>query len=357
MGYISQYPESALLYVGIMLLCVMLAIIASKEKRKASTYVIAIIVILSVFEGLRGESVGIDVSHYIIRHIEPIREGAFAKVNQPIGFKIIVWISYLISSKTSTVFLLFAFITNGLIVLRLWDFRHKASFPFMVFFYYCFHYLITFNVFRQYIAIAIVFYVSRYIDEKKYLKYGIGVIVATLIHSTSVLGFLLIPIDILTSDENVKQWRLRYRIIFASPILIFLVVGLFFNFDYEHYIDLFKNYGSGSLGSMTLVKIAIAIGIFVCMYKNKKNNQEIKKIFTTYCIGLFISLLVAVAIFADRFAWYYLIWEPVFMSYNLKRRDNKILVRGVYVLLALYTLYLNLSVSGQGIMPYISVFH
>ena len=366
MNYISQYPKSVLLYIFILFVCLIFAIMGTRRRyreKKFNIWVIFIIFILSIFAGIRGETVGIDVEHYILRHIEPIREGFFLRVNQPIGFKILVWLVYKFTDQTYMVFMLFAFITNGLIIKRLWDFRNKASFPMMILFYYCYYYLITFNVFRQFISIAIVFFATRFLENKQYSKYIVAVVMAMTIHSTSILGFILLLIDILLSNSDKKQRKIRKMFLMASPILIFAVATLIYKyFDYEHYLNLYLVYNTGRLGFMTPVKIAFSILIYWLLkhdysvkHKTTAGTNELKKLFTIYFIGLVMALIVILSSFADRFAWYFLIWEPVFMSLKIKKKGFRLLMNSIYILFALYTLYISLNSSGQGIMPYVTI--
>lgn len=365
MNYIYKYPSSAFLYMVILFTCWVFACFGSskKNKNKLNIWIFLIILVLSVFAGIRGETVGIDVYHYILGHIEPIRDGLFQKVNQPIGFKILVWIAYRFSNNTYMVFMIFAFITNGLIVVRLWDFRNKASFSLMVFLYYCYFYLISFNVFRQFITIAIVFFATRFLENKQYIKYCIGVAIAMSVHSIAILGFAFLPIYIVYVNHDLRQLKIRRIFYISSPFLILVTaIVVYTQYDYNHYIELYKNYSSGGLGFMTPIKIVVSLFMLWVLkhdslYAPNKTLKlvELKRIFTTYLIGLIMALSVMLSSFADRFAWYFLIWEPVFMALRIEKKDFRLLVRGIYILFALYTLYLSLNNSGQGIMPYVTV--
>jgi len=365
MNYIMEYPKSAFLYISVLFFCLIFSFIGLRKdnkEKKLNVWIVLIITILSVIAGIRGETVGIDVAHYITSHIEPIRNGFFSQVDQPIGFKLLVWFVYRFTNKTFVVFTVFAFITNGLIILRLWDFRNKGSFSLMLFFYYCYYYLITYNVFRQFISIAIVFYFTRYLEQKKYILYIIIVALACTIHSTAILGFILLPLDILFSEEGKKQRMMKKIFLILSPIIIIIAAFLVYKyFDYDHYLDLYKVYNIGGLGFMTPSKIIVAISIFI-IFKNEIKQKRIQllksfqlsNIFVIYILGLLLSLLVYFSNLADRFAWYFLMFEPIFMSFIIKKMDYRLLMRGIYIIFAIYTLFNALNNSGQGIMPYIT---
>ena len=361
-----MYPKSLITYITILFVCMVFAICASNNKTKNSEFNIwvgLIILVLSIFAGVRGESVGIDVQHYIVKHIEPIRYGLFSSVNQPIGFKILVWLVYRFTEQTYMVFMVFGFITNYLIIKRLWDFRNKASFPLMILFYYCYFYLITFNVFRQFISIAIIFYATKYLENKKYFKYCIGLLIAISIHSTSILGLLILVTDILLSKSNIKERNIKIIFTIISPILMLILAILLYKYyDFEHYYNLYLRYNNGSVPFMTIVKILVSLVMYFVLindyYIKEKitiTSAELKKIFVIYLIGLFIALSVILSSFADRFAWYFLIWEPVFMALKIKNKNLKLIMQSTYILFALYTFYVSVKYSGQGIMPYVTI--
>ena len=368
MNFILKYPGSALFYVSVLLICLIFAYLAGRQKNKKRTsiWIWVIIIVLSIVAGVRASTVGIDLAHYIVRHIEPIREGMFARVRQPIGFRVLVWTVYLFTNQTVIVITTIAFIINGLIIRRLWDFRHKASFVLMVLFYYCSFYLITFNVFRQFLAIAIVFFATRYLDRRKYVKYGTLVAIAMTLHVVAIMGLALIPITILFVDsEELKLKKGKRTFLIASPFLALVSAILMLRFfDFEHFINLFHRFGAGSLGFMTPVKIVFSIFVFMVLRRDRNITQklttnivEVKWLFTVYLMGLVIALSVAISIFADRFGWFYTPFEMVFAALFIKKKDFRILIHGIYILFALYTLYHGLSGSGQGVMPYRTIWH
>ena len=368
MNYILRYPGSALFYVSILLICLIFAYLAGrgKNKKRTSIWVWVIIIILSIVAGVRGSTVGIDVAHYIVRHIEPIREGMFARVRQPIGFRVLVWTVYQFTSQTYMVFIVFGFITNGLIVRRLWDFRHKASFVLMILFYYCSFYLITFNVLRQFLAIAVVFFATRLLERRQYIKYGIGIAIAMTLHVVAIMGFALIPIMILMIDSKDQKLRKGKKMfLLASPFVIMISAILLYRyFDFDHFIRLYHRFYEGRFGFMTPLKIIFSIFVFYVLSRDRNITQkltidivELKWIFCVYFMGLIISMSIIVSSFADRFAWFYTPYEMIFASLLIGKKDFRIVIHGIYILLALYTLYMGLSTSGQGIMPYRAFWH
>ena len=368
MNYVIEYPGSALLYLGVLCLSLIFAFLATHEvhsrNKIINIWVILLIALLVIFAGIRGESVGVDVAHYIVRHIEPIREGAFSSVDQPIGFKSLVWLVYQFTDQTWVVFLSFSLITNALIVLRLWDFRDKSSFSMMIFWYYCFYYIVSFNIFRQFIAVAIIFYFTRFLESKNYKIYILAVALAITFHSTAILGFVPLFIDIYLSDEKIKERKLRKYFTLAMPIIIIAaVVFVYYFYDYDHYMYLLnRSTNQANIGISIPVKLVLGIAMYriinreIRHYPDEKvkvKENELKKITANYTLGLIIALMSFIASEAERFSFYYMQYETVFVSFKSKKDRKLIVLRVLYILLGLYTLYSRLSGNGLQIMPYV----
>lgn len=367
MNYILEYPESALLYIFILITGSFFSYLGSLKKYRNNTktniWIYALILLLSIFAGFRNGETGVDTAHYIIRYMEPIREGAFWSItDMSIGFKFIVWFTYLFTNHTFIVFTVIALITNSCIILRLWDYRNKSSFLLMFIMYYGFYYLITFNLFRQFLSIAIVFYYSRYIELKRYKTYIVGVVLAIMIHNISILGFMLIPIDILLSNENLKERKIRRIVLLLSPIIILVISwGLLNYFDFDHYIHLLNRPGNhGSNGISIPIKMLLGFIMYYGIRKRISYNindcaislAELNKIISIYFIGLLIGLTSYISYEAERLTYYFVMFEPILVSIKVKKNFQIQIIRYLYILFTIYSLYSKLAGGGSKIIPY-----
>ncbi len=126
---------------------------------------------MALLSGLRGISVGKDTRSYtdtfeMILHNQRV-ELSWTGIET--SFINLCSILQKINTSPQFLFVLFSFLINGFIIVRFWDFRYVASFTWMMIAYYIGFYFMTFNIMRQFCAIAIIFWGTRYIDRKKYI--------------------------------------------------------------------------------------------------------------------------------------------------------------------------------------------
>ena len=355
--------SSVLLYIIILLICLILSYLAEK-RQKLNVWIFLLIITLSVFCGMRGSSVGVDVAHYIIRHIEPISNGMFNYVSQPIGFKLIVWSVYQFTNNTHWVFIVFAIITNTLIILRLWDFKKICSFPMMVLWYYVFFYIVSFNIFRQFVAIALVFFATRYLEKEKIIKYCFLVACAVSIHTISILGFFLIPIYVLCNKSiDVKKKKYKKYFLLLLPVIVGIAaVALYYYFDFDHYLYLLNRENVNGISGISIpFRFVLALenyrmikANYIASPKTNGYSDDYRIISLITFIGLGINLLAFIASEAERFTYYFSVFEILFVSFRIQKGKYKQIIKFLYVLFAIYTLYSRFSSNGLQILPYVT---
>lgn len=89
------------------------------------------------------------------------------------------------------VFAIYAFFTQLFMLKGTWYFREEVSPALSIFIYMCTFYLRTYNIFRQSLAVAIVFYSLKYIKQRKFFRFLLCVIFATLFHDSAIVAIIL----------------------------------------------------------------------------------------------------------------------------------------------------------------------
>lgn len=104
--------------------------------------------------------------------------------------------------------------------------------------YFCWLYPFSLNIMRQSIAIAIVIWGYRYVQERKFMKYLIVIAVACGFHLSALLGLAVYLIDLLTmsdAEQNISSVRKFFAtlsninkviILFATSLII--IFGTYF---------------------------------------------------------------------------------------------------------------------------------
>lgn len=140
------------------------------ELKDNKLFLVLGVVALSLGAGLRNDNVGLDTYQYISAFktnfsvIWLFKETGFREISR--------LLMNAFSGNTTCLLLLYAAVTNALILYRLWDFRKDCSYSYMAFLYITLHYMNTLNIMRQYIAIAIVFFATRFLEKKVILNFG-----------------------------------------------------------------------------------------------------------------------------------------------------------------------------------------
>lgn len=155
---------SYIVYFGLLIECWIFSYFAEKRNRKLLIWVI--ILSLTMAAGLRAYSVGLDTPSYVEK-FSYIYKGMFSYAyGLEESFKYICYGILHVIPNASFLLGLLALITHACIILRFWELRGIASFPCMVVFYYMSFYFMSLNGIRQFVAVAIVFWGTRYLGRK-----------------------------------------------------------------------------------------------------------------------------------------------------------------------------------------------
>lgn len=351
-----------IVYFGLLFCCFIFAWEAERSDKKM--YILIIAALLSVVSGLRADTVGIDTVNYIEK-FQRIAEGnpQYAYGLEE-GFKFVCGLVLKVWNDPHVILVLMATLTNFLILTRMWDFRDIASVPCMVLCYYCQFYFITMNVVRQFLAIAILFYATRYLQEKKYPKFTIIVILtAVFCHRSALVGFLFLAVEVFKS-KNMKFSQIAFLalgfVAFAIAVLAVADVSI------EKYLKYFKTIDF-EIGFMVLAKILFFAFIFMQQreFKIKFDQklspaEEAKKyrvstVNVYYMMGLMLALLGYCFDFMDRIGWYFYIFEGCSLGILLKndnRRWRQIAIVCI-ALLQIYSFADSIIRNSQGVVPYV----
>ncbi len=355
---------SVLLYFTVGVSCILAAKNAKKRPKFSFWF---IVIVLSLLAGLRHASVGIDTPAYVdlLSQLETGWKNALNNIDEK-GFILLSYLMAQITDGYTWLLLAFAFITNFFIVKRLFEARDYISFPWAIFIYYCQYYFMTFNIMRQWIALAIIFYFSKYIGEEKKgtLKFVIAVIIATLMHKTSLLALAIVLIYyFVKKSKNIYQTLAKIITVVVTPILL-ISLYLFILSRYPSY----KIEFNGDISYINVLRVGvILLLLFFCVIRRKQiklgqiqetaEEAAIRKrmSFETVValVGSVLTLLVAFSRYADRAAMCFIVFEMTVFPYYIKKKGiGKIVALFVFVLF-MFLRYKSFTSIGQGEIPYL----
>lgn len=201
---------------------------SSTRDRKIRFYILCGVIVLSLFAGLRGLTVGWDTAGTINARFDRVRffrSFSSLMANRDRIKEPIYWvISYFIRKVTDSgrVFLfIMQLLTVGPIAIVAFENRDRLPVSVMMTTYMLLFYQMSFNIIRQSIAAAFLLLAFSKLMKKSYIKAAVLAILVCLFHNSGIIGVaLILLIYILNYSKNKK---LRFVL-----VLISLVFGILF---------------------------------------------------------------------------------------------------------------------------------
>ncbi|MDD7282120.1 EpsG family protein [Floccifex sp.] len=313
------------------------------------------VILLSLVAGLRSFDVGTD-THRVVQSIEYTYEkGIFSHSKEYIyyflcKFLMIIW------KNPSFVLTVFALITNALVFIRLWDFKDNINIVVATSIYFLFYFGLSMNIVRQCMAIAIVFYATRFIEKKNYKFYFLGVFIAFLVHISSCVA-IVIPVIYLFFEGKlsaIKQINKKYIFIVVT---ICIVLGSFLIYKYAGYFSEF----SLNIGLMQTVCLLLLLGSYFLIYMNKEKimkskslENDFENLRTVYYVALLghvIAFLGYMVPALGRLGYTFKLFEIVYYGMLMKKSFYSNVVKAsIYGMLLLLGFYSFMTYGG--IVPY-----
>ena len=328
----------------------------TKRKYVKAMLLIASILILSLLAGLRTDNVGTDINLYIKSIFqESLQFNSFSQFistrpTTEIGYMFVNFIVSRFTSNFNVLLFVLELIICSCVFKGLYDFREKIP-MWIGLTVFCFiFYNRTFNIARQSLAIFIIFANLKCLFDKKYIKFLITVLIASLFHTSAILMAFLIVIDKFKQRKKLKILLYMLLIVsfgFFNQIIEFLVlkVGIFPQ-KYLFYQT------EGGILNINYLDEALRIFLLLYLYWSgmfSKKYEYKDELITFACLDFIILQFGMISPFATRVSWYflcgYIISIPYITAqrkYHLKR-DTVILIGVLFLYWAYSFIYLGLS--------------
>lgn len=347
---------SYVFYIAIFALTVFLADRAERTQRKR--YMILAMLCLSVVAALRGISVGIDSASYAQKFAEIAAGRPERAYGLESTFKWICGVLLGIWNHPNFLFAVFAVATHGCVFARLWDFRDRISLGWATMVYCVVFYFISLNIVRQFLAVAIIFYGTRFIQDRKYIIFGVLVLVAAMFHRSALIGALYMGILLL--DWDLMKQKQQELLITAAVVV--LGIGLtVFVLSADKYLKYFATIQL-NFGLMIPAKLFLLGSVVALEYLDRKRGllqtDPVEQRLGTevqiyYLVGLLITALGYLFEYMDRIGLYFYLYEAVYVGLLVKKFRYRRIYMVVMALIYAYTLWTGMRGNGQGQMPYI----
>ena len=352
---------SILIYASTIALTVLFAWL---YERKADTKIKKIIlfftiIVVPLIVSTFRYKVGIDFDNYR-EYYDIILRRYRAGQNMPpqfeTGFVVLNLLSYMIFNNAQGAFffmslLFICFFMGGII-----KFKDKISLPISTLVFMTFFYSAFFNGSRQLLAVAIVFFGLSYLLDKKYIKYILLLILASLFHKTALIAILfcfLIP----KSNEDIDYSDRIFNIL----VILFIISFPFFKNLLQYVCSFFNLYASyfqipGDASVKFLLYVIPPLSVLI-YFRRKIIDNDYQNLFwiRLMILQIPIQFMGYYVKYLDRLSLYVSIAQIFIMSALCKIVDEKYrsVVRWLVVVWYIfYYVVVYIFLNGNGVYPY-----
>ena len=339
-------------YVGSFLLIYIIGFFCKRAKsnseesrnRKTKFFLVFAWIVLSAIEGLRAYTVGTDTPFYV-RTFQVL-----ARQRYEIGYWTLMRLVRYITDNPTVLLTVCALLTNGLFMISIYklsDDCYMSVFSFITLMFY----FVSFNAVRQSIAISMVVIAYYFIKAERLKSFILMVILATLFHSSAIVGLLYLPIYFIRDKEFPKRRGIQqdfieliitWAIILAGYLLFERIISIFSRAlpVYSHYLT--SEYATATGGFQ---RPLVYMAIYICVVLFTEEFSAEKRMIT---IPLSIAVMFAFMHFKisaiSRFMWYFDIISIfaipyLFNNLRLRGKINPLFRLAVIAILVAFMFY------------------
>ena len=339
------------------------------EKKNIKIFGILGIAILTYIATVRGLDIGIDIKFYVLRTFQTaqIYKGdliRYMSYNPDQVEPLYLLIEYVAANVFKNVhFALFAFsvITNTFVYLGIKNLRGKIDVTLGWIAYCLLFYMVTLNLMRQFMAIAIIFYLFSNEEKLNWKRTTLLSVLAMGFHVSGFMGVFLYGVYRFLDAKAVKKSGLRYIGVGAFMLLPFIAdiainilgsIGLISG-KFNVYLG---NEGDVALGNIIFRSVGLGM-LLLYMYKNKTASKDNWIRFLLYLAIIDILFLFNNGLFSVRIGKTFSIFEIVYFTIGLnvfkkKGGSRKIVSIAMVCLLFVYWYYQFIVLNSGEVYPY-----
>lgn len=218
------------------------------------------------------------------------------------------------------------------------------------------YYAVMFNGIRQALAMAICFFATRYINERKFLKYVIIILLATFCHTTALI---MIPMYFLNKIRVNKKTSLILTVIFSSSYILYDIVLKVVTTYIPRYAPYatktYMTYSEAGTGTYVIAIFHIIIALLLILNKEKmiEENKENNTYFNLYLLSIIFYTMGFANTVVVRLAYYFSIYLIILLidlfKIMFKEKNDK-----VYICINLFFIlyYMIHLISFNQMIPY-----
>lgn len=288
------------------------------SNRKNKTIFLIFVVIQVLLGGLRGYNVGSDTGTYV-HYITMMEDWDFSQVflyhmaKDPIFYIMVRAIMY-VNTDYTWVFFVFQTLFWGAVSYIIYRYSRSCLLALLLFVAFRYHFM-AWSAMRQGIALAIVFFSFKYIDEGKFFEFLLTISVAAIFHLTAVVFLLFYFMRRMTIYNNIGLTVILGLVTIVSPILVSSLLGG--DNYYAQYIESKK----GDNYFAIITNVIAFLFVFYNIHRIKV-DKEMNILYNFSLVSFLLTLMTFRVSIAFRLAMYFGYFLPVIMS-NLALLKHK----------------------------------
>lgn len=346
-------------FIAIIVICIIALLCFSKNSndKKRTIFLFLSFTILFVIMGFRDNSVGTDTQLYcnIFKNnysINSIMDVFISEDSSPL-YTIYNYIIGLVSHDCNIIKITNSFIICFLTMLFIRE-NTKHVFLSTLLFLTFYHFFSAMNITRQYIAVMIVANSFKYIKQKKLVKFVLCCFIATGIHNTAIISFVLLPL--LFMKLNKRNIGIYLLCVFLVSFMLPSILNIF-TYIFPHYDLYFENNMLDEVGRnrkilITMIYIIFEILMYYIFIKKIYHEEDMKFYFIINIIAIILGVLSLETILLSRMEIYFSIFAIIYIPIIISKFKQKLILYFMLILCMMLPMYIQLSSNNSGVVPY-----
>ena len=371
-------------YIVLFILVLLFGKVLEKYKNdKLVSFILAtvLILILSLVAGIRSINLGYDASKYVrstffrINYFDTYQE-FMANTTVESGFSTFSYLICMISPNVNFMMFCYSLVTSIFVFLFLYNEKDKISLSKGLIIYYLTLYLVSFNIIRQSISVAMVLYSFSMLRKNKKIVPILVLLVAMTFHNSTIfaLPIYVIYFGYKFMDKKKISWKKKIYITGAILGLLFIlgwfyepIVLFFYNIGlisqkYVSYLTRFEDTVDLNLGNLLIRIVWLFLGYKYL--KTKRITDDTKKdmfVFYVFLLIDFIISIISIKIYPLNrvgYCYYYIgifnLLPQIHNIYKKNIRGKQILDGVIYFVLIFNFIWRTVLVNSYAVYPYAS---
>lgn len=372
-----------MIYLICFCISVFFAYLARKSQRRANFILLSMLSIgvTAILAGMRDVTIGIDTQSYfenswskamsmehlgLFEYVGEYLEGSRSRFEALFG--LLLGVVVRLSGDYQVFLTVVHLIIVGCVYIGAFRMKEHAAPELTLLLFYLLYFGQSLNIFRQYIAMAILFAAVADIEKGKHLRYLFFVAVAFLFHNTGIIGLAPLLVYRVLYPKNPLKDTTMFRkvltctaivggtVLFVPLVKLLIEMGILSR-KYLYYFNGEEN-SSYKLVLLFLAVEAVAMAFFWKSFRKNNSHPD----FYIFCSISFVALIIlGTSInYGKRIAAYFSFLNIVSLGMMVKSQklteNRRIVGIGVVAVVLVYWAYVYLLRNASQTMPYVPFF-